>query len=329
MDEITHAPQIPLEQVPAQPVAMPTLSPVQEPPQNKSFRKVFNISSWIILFALAPLTVLIFLSQDSIPGDFFYPVKRGMEGVILAAASVNPATRAAFRTDLTQARFKEAQSLVISKSNTSGLSTFIDEVQGTQLEVASLKNDTEREKAEEKLINKLEEYQAGLSTLETKTQQNIIAYQFQETVLPTSTPQPSSLPQAQSLQGIPSATPTIIPSPILEAIKNQPKSLPQPTSTAIPLPTSAPLPSADAAVSLVPTVPPTQVNPLPTANSEVVEQRRIAETIKETKEQLHKIRKDLEEKRNEEKEKREKINEEDKANKEESDKKSGTSNRHE
>jgi hypothetical protein len=46
------------------------------------------------------------------------------------------------------------------------------------------------EKAEEKLINKLEEYQASLSTLETKTQQNIIAYQFQETVLPTSTPQP-------------------------------------------------------------------------------------------------------------------------------------------
>jgi hypothetical protein len=142
------AQEIPNQQAPIQqPIVTPTLNPVQEPPQQqKRFRKFFNLSSWIVLFALLPVTVLIFLSQNTVPGDLFYPVKRSLENVILAAASVSPATRTAFRTDLTEARFKEAQGLIASKSNTSGLTTLILEVQSINLEVASLKNDTEKKK---------------------------------------------------------------------------------------------------------------------------------------------------------------------------------------
>ena len=293
-----------MEQIPVQ---QPTITPnsMQEPPQKKiNIRKFFNISSWIILFALLPITVLIFLSQDSIPGDFFYPVKRSMENVILAAASVNPATRAAFRTDLTQARFKEAQSLVVSRSNASGLTTFVDEVRGTQLEVASLKNDAQRVKAEEKLAAKIQEYQNGLSTLETKTQQNIIAYQFQASPIPiliptsitisTTTPVPTSTPvgQASSASSDASApTPTLIPSP---------------SSITSPL-TSTQNPT----ITVAPTVVPTQV--ISPESVQVLEQKKIAQTIKETKISLEKIKKDLEENRKEKKENREKRNEDEKS----------------
>lgn len=305
--------EIPAQQIPTQPSAPIPPTPPLNQPQKSNFRKFFNLSSWIILFALAPLTVLIFLSQDSIPGDLFYPVKRNLENVILAAASVSPATRAAFRTDLTEIRFKEAQSLVISKSNASGLSTFIDEVQSTQLEVTNLTSDTERKKAEEKLISKIEEYQNGLSTLQAKTEQNVITYNLAQNITLTSTPIP----------------PTIAPSPAPKSSINQSQSLPQPSVTSIPTPTAIPLPTTSIpTMTIVPTIA-SNIQTTPQESAEVLEQKKIVQTLKETKEQLHKIRKDLEEKRSEEKEKREKRNEDDKPDKEESNKKSGVSNSHE
>lgn len=311
---------IPTQQIPVQqPTVIP--SPVQEPPQKKiNIRIFFNITSWIILFALLPITVLIFLSQDSIPGDLFYPVKRSLENVILAAASVSPATRAAFRTDLTEARFKEAQSLVLSKSNTSGLSTFIDEVQGTKQEVTNLTSDVERKKAEEKLISKIEEYQSGLSTLQAKTEQNVITYQFQET-LSTPIPPTTVSNQNQTPQNFPSPTPTLtsIPTPILT---------PTPTPTPLSLPSSiqssptvTPLPTTVPSLTLAPTI---TASVEETGSVRVLEQQRIAENIKEIRQELNKIRKDLEEKRerrNEEKEKRERKNESEKKDKDDGERK--------
>lgn len=271
------------QQVPVQPAATFTSSPIQELSQKKSaLRKFLNLSSWVILFALLPITVLIFLSQDSIPGDLFYPVKRGMENVVLAAASVNPATRAAFRTDLTQVRFKEAQSLVVSKSNASGLSTFVDEVQATKFEVTNLKNDTERKTAEEKLKVKIEEYQNGLSALSAKTEQNIITYQFQEIPTPTSI-------SPTSASNLPSATPTLTPTPV-------PTSTPTPLSSSKsrPTPTLTPAPE----VTIEPTV------PAQPENTQIAEQKIIAETIKETRGKLDKIKKDLEERKEERQERK-------------------------
>ena len=267
---------------------------VQPSQKKRSLKKFFNISSWVILFALLPVTVLIFLSQDTIPGDFFYPVKRGMENVILAAASVNPATRAAFRTDLTEARFKEAQSLVVSKANASGLTTFVDEVQTAKLEVTDLQSPIERQKAEERLATKIDEYQNGLSTLEAKTEQNIIAYQSQETptpIAPTSTlNSPSATP---TLILTPTLTPTSTPTP---AVNPLPSSKPRPSPTLIA--TSIPIPT----LTLAPTVVPQP------ENTQLTEQKKIAETIKDTKEKLDKIKKELEEKRKEREERRNEKN---------------------
>lgn len=274
------------------------------PPQNKSLRKFLNMSSWIILFALLPLTVLIFLSQDSIPGDFFYPVKRGMEGVVLAAASVNPATRVAFRTDLTEARFKEAQILAVLKSNAGGLLAFADEVQATQIEVTNLKNDTERKDAEGKLLAKVDQYQDRLSGLQTKTEQNLINYRFQE--IPTSSPIPTStsLPLF-SFQ--PSSSPT--PPPAKSDL----------TSTGVPIPTS--IPTLTPVQTVIPAIPAQQ------ENTQVAQQEKIAKTIRETRDKLDKIKKDLEEKRSEDRQRSEKDEDGENPNKNNSSRKTESQNR--
>lgn len=264
--------------------------------------------------ALLPVTVLIFLSQNSIPGDFFYPVKRSLENVVLAAASVSPATRVAFRTDLTETRFKEAQSLVLVRSNANGLYSLIDEVQEAKLEVINLTRDVERKKAEEKLISKIEEYQTGLSTLQAKTEQKIITYQFQETLStppPAGGPPPAPSNQNQTPQNFLSPTPTFTPSPTLTLN-------PLPSSITPPL-TSTPNPTIVIPTIVVPTVVPTQV--ISPESAQVLEQKKIAQILKETKEQLDKIKKDLEENKKENKENPEKKQESEKKDKEDGEKK--------
>lgn len=282
------------QQVPIQPSESLVQNSIQKPPQQKvNLKKILNLGTWVMLFALLPITVLIFLSQDSVPGDLFYPVKRGMENVILAVASVNPATRAAFRTDLTETRFKEAQSLVISKANASGLASFTQDVQAVQFEVASLTDNTERAKAEEKLLVKIDQYQNSLVNLEVKTEQNLIAYSTQETPTPTSIP-------PTSVQNLPSATPTFTPAPTLI-----PATTSAPTSTLVKsfdpeLRTEGQANSASPE-AFVPTL-----TPIPTVvpaisiqqeNIQAAQQEKIAQTLKDTKEKLNKIKKELEEKR--------------------------------
>lgn len=60
---------------------------------------------------------------------------------------------------------------------------------------------------------------------------------------------------------------------------------------------------------------------------QVLEQKKIAQTIKETKEQLHKIKKDLEEGRNEDRQKDSKRDESETPDKEDLNKKTETSDR--
>ncbi len=294
----------------------------------KKWGKMLNIGLWVVLFFLAPPTALIFLSQNSIPGDTFYPVKRGMENIILAAASVSPATKAAFRTDLTETRFKEAQTLVLSKSNATGLSGFIDGVEAAQIEVLNLKNDTQKAKAQEKLISKINEYQNSLSILQLKTQQNIPFTPIQ-TSAPTSNQQLSPVPQNQKQQNFPSPSPssslTLIssPAPTVSAVSQTqisptgkptfapsltptpllltptptqtPVFSPSPSSVSVLTPTPTPIPT------LMPTLIPTEMTTIapniPPAQSErarILEQKKIAQTLRETQSALDKIKKDLE-----------------------------------
>lgn len=289
----------------------------QNQPQQKptgTIRKIFNTSSWFVFFALLPVTVLILLSQNTIPGDLFYPIKRGMENVVLAAASVNPATRVAFRTDLTERRFDEAEKLLLARADITGLSDFIEEVQAAQQEVATISNEESKKDLSEKLIKKIDEYQSKLVQVRAKTETTSIA-----TLLPTNTPvslvtesEPTSAvqPTSASLQN-PTATPfiKIIPTKI-------PGSIPFPTPTAKIFPlTPSPISVTQRVTptSIIPTVEqsPTksQTSPSPTSAPLVSGDKKVGEAIDDTQKRLDEIKDKLKEGRQEKVEKEKKIKE--------------------
>lgn len=154
-------------------------------------RKYLDLSSWIILFALLPFSVLAFLSQNTVPGDLFYPVKRGLENVVLVASSVHPATKVAFRTDLTGRRFKEAEQLLVLQGQTTALTEFVSDVQIVEEELLKLSSFEDKKEASEKLITKIDEYETKLALVQIQVSQQPVQEPFQPAPQPGQ-PQPGA-----------------------------------------------------------------------------------------------------------------------------------------
>lgn len=130
--------------------------------------RFFGSATILIPLILAPFTLLLILSQNTVPGDLLYPYKRGVEIMILAAASLHPETRVAFRTDLTERRFNEAETLLLAKQDVATLETFLKEVRETETAIAEVSNTTKKAELKKTLIAKIDNYQARLTQIETK-----------------------------------------------------------------------------------------------------------------------------------------------------------------
>ena len=239
MDETIQAPQTPEN---AQQIDQP---PIGKPSKERgAIRKIFNASSWFVFVALLPFTILILLSQNSIPGDLFYPIKRGMENVVLAAAFVSPATRAAFRTDLTTERFDEAEKLLLARSDIKGLKEFVREIQAAQTEVSAISDTVRKKELQEKIQTSVIEYQKRLNVVKVQlvVREQSTQLAFASTVTPTQAAESgrqNSEPTSSQIEPttLPVPTNTPVSAPTLKV--GQPRI---PTNTPVPLPTSTPRP---------------------------------------------------------------------------------------
>lgn len=135
----------------------------------KKWKVYFDIASWVFLFFFLPYTAIIILSQSTVPGDTFYPMKRAVESMILAAASLNPGTKALFHVDLADRRFSEAERLLIAKADASSLKDFLDEVHNSQDAITTLDDPGKKEELKNELLGKIDEYQSRLQQVKEKT----------------------------------------------------------------------------------------------------------------------------------------------------------------
>lgn len=281
-----------MDEILAQPIETPVPAP-EQPLGKTTVRKFLNASTWVVLFAFLPVTVLIFLSQNTVPGDLFYPVKRGLEGVVLAAASVNPATQVAFRTDLTERRFDEAAKLLVRKSDAALLSDFIQEVQTAGEAVNNLSDEKDKEELTEKLIAKIDEYQTKLVQVEAQvasTQQQI-AFK-----IPTATPTAPVIPTVSETNPASGVSPTsspLVPTSGPGTPTIAPTGMPSPTQskTQISSVTLTPTPSPASRPPTATKVPPAPtITPVPPSGDVGREIDDTQKKLKEIKERLEKER---------------------------------------
>ena len=213
---------------------------------SENFKHRLNIASIIFAISLAPLTVLILVSQNTVPGDFFYPAKRSMENVVLAAAVVHPATRVAFRTDLTEKRFDEAETLVLTDSNNlEGFKEFVGQVQAASEEVSNISDSAEKEKLKQEFRNSFSVYKERTAKIKAKLiASESLASAGESTPENINRPTNTPVPQPTEIS-LPTNTPVPLPTSSLKNPTNtpvpRPTFVPRPTNTPVPLPTNAPV----------------------------------------------------------------------------------------
>ena len=68
--------------------------------------RLLSILTIILAIILFPPATLAVLSNNAVPGDAAYPIKRTLEDVIYAAASINPTSKAWFSAARSDRRYR-------------------------------------------------------------------------------------------------------------------------------------------------------------------------------------------------------------------------------
>lgn len=177
---------------------------------------------------LFPPAALALISNNAVPGDATYPVKRFLEDGIFTVASINPVSKAWFAAARSDRRFKEFNTLVAQgKKSGETLNELVEQTQVAANQIAQVKDEAQKQKLVLKLSESIKKYDQGLAQLSTQ---------------PSAPPAPTSVPSPQ-----PTQTSAPQPAPLQPAVptQTQPSVVqgPIPRSTAPPQPSQAPIPT--------------------------------------------------------------------------------------
>ncbi len=119
------------------------------------------------MIVLSPPTLLIIATQNALPGDFRYPVKRKLEEGVLLLASVNPVTKSYFNIARTGRRFNEAKILISNgKPSSTTLQEFVGETKNVASDIKSIKNQSQKRDLANNLSKSIIQYDKEFESLE-------------------------------------------------------------------------------------------------------------------------------------------------------------------
>lgn len=218
--------------------------------------RLLTILSIIFAILFFPPATLALISNNAVPGDATYPIKRGLEEVILKIASVTPQSKTWFSIQRSDRRFEESKILLIAGKTQSSdsLEELVAQTQLVAEEISQIQDPVKKEELTKQLTSEIKKYDEGLE----KVKQEISSIPAPSSPPETSTPipsqtivspKPSAHPQPTSIQPSPTVKPTSRPSasPTIQPT-TRPTSTPLPTST--PQPSSSPAPSPPSTPSL-------------------------------------------------------------------------------
>lgn len=273
--------------------------------------RLLSILTLILAIILFPPAVLAVISNNAVPGDATYPIKRSLENVILAAASVSPSSKAWFSQTRSNRRYKEFTTLISQgKETTNTLSELVEQTDLAVTQITQVTNQAEKEKLIEQLSQSIEKYDDALKQYSEDPVEVSEAEAIAQvpTVIEEDTPS-QALPQTIS-EPEPASIPTQTPGLAAKRAAQTPQpQTPAPTST--PKPTSVSTPIVIATQVPIVTPKPTR-EPIPSAKPAKDEQAE-----RQRKKEIEEARKKFEENKKELEEQKKKLEEEKKQKKEE------------
>ncbi len=160
--------------------------------------RIIGIFLLVFSVVLFPPAALAFVSQNAIPGDATYPIKRKLEDGILLAASLNPKTKAWFSTDLANTRFAETQALIAqNKSVSVSLQELVAQTNTAALDINEFQDPSQKAQYVQTLTTSINKYEQVLAQVQQ---------QQPETSLPNPQPAVSATVVPEQTQMSPSPT---------------------------------------------------------------------------------------------------------------------------
>lgn len=171
--------------------------------------RILGILVFIFMVVMLIPTGLVLASQNSVPGDTTYPIKRKLEDVIISVASLHPTTKAYFRVDFSKRRFKETTELILRGHKEDAVKSFNDLNSQTQQALDDVTKLSDKYKKLEYLEAMIKEADERSKKYE-ELQQNIPAQANKSK--PSPTPFPTSAASTSRLVD-PNSKPTSTPVP--------------------------------------------------------------------------------------------------------------------
>lgn len=157
--------------------------------------KLLTILSLILVLLLFPPAALALISNNAVPGDATYPIKRGLEDVIFAIASINPVTKAWFSAARSDRRFQEFNILITQgKQADKTLNELVEQTQTTANQIVQISDRNQKAQLVEKLSESIKKYDKGLEEIGKVSTAPVFTETPAPTIKPTYTPRPTVTP---------------------------------------------------------------------------------------------------------------------------------------
>ena len=165
----------------------------------------------ILLIVLFPPSVLALISNNAVPGDVTYPIKRKLEDGILLIVSMNPATRAWFSANRSTRRFDEARILIAQGKQTAGasLEELVSQTAIAAKEIDQVSDPVKKEQLKQQLTQSIEQYNQGLNQIQKQVEMQTPAV----TPVPNVSSKVAQTPKPveATIQPTPTVLPTVAP----------------------------------------------------------------------------------------------------------------------
>lgn len=165
--------------------------------------RLLGIITLVLALVLFPPAALAVVSNNAVPGDSTYPIKRGLENVIYAAASLNPNLKALFAKARSDRRFQEITVLLTQgKAANKTLNELVEQTRNAANQIDQVSDSSQKQKLLRQLSDSITKYDQGLLQISQKKEE------------PPSSAQPVPTPSPVLKQTpLPSVSPTPSPSP--------------------------------------------------------------------------------------------------------------------
>lgn len=284
--------------------------------------RLLSTVTLILVLVLFPPTVLALVSNNAVPGDVTYPIKRSLEDIIFAVASLNPVSKAWFAATRSDRRFKEFSTLIANGKGVSDtLTELVSQTDIAANEITKLQDPQRKKQLLDQLSVSIKKYDQGLeqASKQVTTQPTTIQSPsaeptpFATTVTPQpktsatpTTPFPTTASKpSTTTRSSPASSPTLTPLPkTKQAPSIPPQATPQPTEKLTPILTSYPTPQ--------PARQPNESQNIEDARKKIGD---IEKRVEEEREKLKMEKKEFEEQKNEKREKETKNSQQEKHSK--------------